>query len=101
MSSRPQAGGDTWPRPLRFSEVQREIDAAPARMRQIAWYGGGGHFVVISGYRLSASGLELVEVADPLFPSSTILYDVLVSAYQNAQEPSGGGEWTASFLVGV
>ena len=88
-------------RPLQFNEIRREIDALRPVCVRIAWNGGGGHFVVISGYRLSASGAQLVEVADPLFPSSTVLYDVLISAYQNAQEPLGGGQWTATFLVGV
>jgi hypothetical protein len=92
---------DTLTRPLEFDEIRQEIEAGRPVCVRIGWSGGGAHFVMISGYRLSASGAKLVEVADPLFPNSTILYDVLVSAYQNAQDPAGGGQWTATFLVGV
>jgi hypothetical protein len=87
-------------RPLQFDEVRREINANRPVCVRIAWSGGGAHFVIIRGYRQSASGLQLVEVADPLFPSSTVLYDVLVSGYQNPENPDDGGRWTASFLVG-
>ena len=92
---------ETRPRPLRFTEIQREIDALRPVCVFIRWNGGGGHFVVINGYWLSAEGDEWVEVSDPLFPNSIVLYDVLVSAYQSAQDPLGGGQWSASCLVGV
>jgi hypothetical protein len=87
------------PRPLRFDEIQREIDAKRPVCARIAWNEGSAHFVVVSGYRQSASGVQSVEVADPLFPSSTLEYDVFVSAYQNGEVPQGGGQWVATFLV--
>ena len=59
---------------------------------------GGAHFVVICGYRIAASGVEIIEIADPYFPSSLVLYDDFVEAYQNAEQPQGGGRWVASFL---
>src|SRR5437867_2038718 len=60
---------DRLPRPLLFDEIRQEIDARSPVCVRIGWNGGGGHFVVISGYRELASGAQLVEVSDPLFPS--------------------------------
>lgn len=89
------------PRALLFDEIRQEIDAGQPVCARIGWNGGGGHFVVVSGYRQTVSGTQLVDVADPLFPNSTVLYDEFVSAYQNTEEPEGGGQWTATFLVRV
>ncbi len=87
---------ETLPRPLRFEEIRQEIDAFLPVCVRIGWNGGGGHFVVISGYHESPSGAQ-VDVADPLFPNSTMYYDDFVSAYQTGV--TSGGEWTATFLL--
>ena len=85
--------------PVTFDEIQRQIDAHLPVCVRIGWFSGGGHFVVITGYRETEWGEQLVEVADPLFPDSTIPYDILVSAYQNAEVPQGGGQWTHTYLL--
>ena len=84
---------------LPFDMVRAEIDARRPVCVRIGWPGGTGHFVIIRGYRLLASGMQLVDVVDPLFDDAMIFYDDLKSAYQNAEVPGGGGQWTATFLV--
>jgi len=87
------------PDKLTFREIRKKIDTGVPVCARIAWNAGGAHFVVVCGYRVSAAGTEMVEIADPLFPSSLILYSEFVSAYQNTQEPKGGGQWVASFVA--
>jgi hypothetical protein len=79
--------------PLSFEDLQAEIDAGRPVCVRIAWSGGGAHFVVLSGYHVSTTGVRTVDVADPLYPDSTRLFDQFPSAYH------GGGEWTATFFV--
>ena len=82
-----------------FKQIRKVIDAGSPVCARIAWNAGGAHFVVICGYRIAASGAEIIEIADPYFPSSLVLYDDFLEAYQNAEQPQGGGRWVASFLV--
>jgi hypothetical protein len=85
---------------LPFDMVQREIDARRPICVRIGWPGGKtGHFVIIRGYRLLESGEQLVDVVDSLYDDAMIFYDDLKLAYQNAEVPGGGGQWTATFLV--
>ena len=81
------------PRPLRFDELQRELDAARPVCIRIGWDGGGGHFVVLTGYQVLSSGDRHVDVADPLYPDCTVDYEELTNAYH------GDGQWTHSFLL--
>jgi len=67
-----------------FDDVCAQIDAGNPVVCRIAWHGGGGHFVVITGYD---RGNETVVVDDPLFNRSTLAYDVLCNAYL------GMGRW--------
>ena len=97
----------TLDRPLRFDEIQREIDAGRPIGAGITWKSGNsgpkyrrndtpqqkGHFVVVRGYRVLSSGVRQVYVADPLNPSALVLYDEFTSAYY------GDGEWTETDLV--
>lgn len=85
----------TLPRPLDFQEIQQQIDSSQPVCVRIQWDGGGGHFVVLSGYRQLASGDQLVEVSDPFFADSIVDYNEFVNAYQ------GNGQWTGTFLVGM
>jgi hypothetical protein len=84
---------------LSFTEIRQIIDARMPVCVRIGWQGGGGHFVVISGYRVTKSGRELLEIADPLFPSSILSYHDFVTSYQNVEQSDGGGQWTHTFLV--
>jgi len=79
--------------PLNFAGMQKELDAGKPVCVRIKWTGDGAHFVVLTGYKVSDSGLRMVDVADPLYPDSTRAFDDFPSAYQ------GGGEWTDTFLV--
>jgi len=97
----------TLDRPLRFDEIQREINAGRPICVGITWESGNsgpapkgskdsrhkGHFVVIRGYRVLSSGIRQVYVADPLNPSALVLYDEFLSAYY------GDGHWTETDLV--
>ncbi|MEB2360098.1 MAG: hypothetical protein OZ929_02090 [Bryobacterales bacterium] len=85
----------TLPQPLGFPDIRREIDAGFPVCARIGWAGGGGHFVVVSGYRQSPSGDSKVDVADSLFGESTTDFDEFLSAYRDS------GQWTATFLVRV
>ncbi len=84
---------------LRFGQIRTEIDAGRPVAVRIGWYGGGGHFVVIHGYFRTLSGVPLVDVADPLFPSGRWNYDDFCSAYQNGEVGSGGGRWTHTYVL--
>ena len=78
---------------LTFEEVCREIDNRRPIGVGITWDSGGGHFVVIRGYRLLSSGARQVYVADPLNPSSLVDFDEFTFSYY------GDGEWTETDLV--
>jgi hypothetical protein len=78
---------------LAFDEIVREIDQGRPVCAGISWNGGGGHFVVLRGYRQLTSGVCQVYVADPLNPSSLCDLDEFTSAYL------GQGEWTETDLI--
>jgi hypothetical protein len=42
---------------------------------RIGWTEGGGHFVVLHGWKKTTTGDEYVDVADPDIGSSTLLYE--------------------------
>lgn len=76
-----------WP----FLNVQNEINAGRPIGCHIAWAGGGGHFVAISGYDASVGD---VYVADPLSgPNGTtsIPYSSFVT--------SSSGSWDYTYLT--
>jgi hypothetical protein len=83
----------TLDRPLTFDEVQQEIDADRPVCVRIEWPDGGGHAVVIRGYRVLASGALQVYVADPLYPSSLVDFDEFTFSYY------GDGKWTETELL--
>ncbi|HEX4166623.1 MAG TPA: papain-like cysteine protease family protein [Bryobacteraceae bacterium] len=82
---------------LKFAAVQAEIDAGRPVGVRIQWYGedpNAGHFVIISGYAIEASGEKWVDVSDPYYEDSTVPYDQFVSAYLEA------GSWSDTYLIG-
>jgi hypothetical protein len=81
------------PGTLTFEEVRREIDRGRPVCVGITWKSGGGHFLVVRGYRLLSSGARQVYVADPLNPSALVDFDEFTLAY------FGDGEWTETDLV--
>ena len=81
------------PGTLTFEAIRQEIDRGRPICAAISWYSGGGHFVVLSGYRMLGSGARQVYVQDPLNPSALVDLDEFSFAYY------GDGEWTATHLV--
>jgi Papain-like cysteine protease AvrRpt2 len=80
-------------RPMRFNEVQDAIDAGVPVCVRIEWIGGGGHFVMITGYSISESNLGWIDVCDPLFPDSTLPFEFFASHYMLM------GHWTHSYVM--
>lgn len=76
---------------LSFGAVQTEIGNGSPLGSRIGWSGGGGHFAVITGWRLGESGVEYIDIADPIFLNSQIAYAEYASSYQS------GGDWTHSY----
>lgn len=80
------SGPETW------ETVRREIDAGRPVGARIGWAGGGGHFVLLTGY-WTASGQEEVEVQDPMTGLSSMTLDVFAGNYK------GAGTWTHTYLT--
>ena len=82
-------------RALSFDELRAEIDAGRPVCAAIAWRSGGGHAVLITGYRVLGSGSQHVHVEDPLNPASDLDFDEFSNAYY------GEGTWEATELLSV
>jgi hypothetical protein len=80
-------------RSLSFDEVRAELRSGNPIPVRIGWEGGGGHFVVIRGYRTD-TGVQLLNIADPFYADSIQDYDEFRLSYL------GQGRWTDTFLVG-
>jgi Papain-like cysteine protease AvrRpt2 len=90
LSNRAQLG-----KILKFAAVQAEIDGGRPVGVRIQWYGeDAGHFVIISGYAIEASGEKWLDISDPYYEDSTVPYDQFVSAYLEA------GKWSDTYLIG-
>jgi hypothetical protein len=74
-----------------FSDLTGLIRTGNPLGARIGWTGGGGHFVVLHGWKKTAAGDEFVEVADPNYGSSTVVYGDFVTAYRST------GRWTHSY----
>jgi hypothetical protein len=79
--------------PMSFTHIRQRLDEGRPICLRIGWHGGGGHFVIICGYGLSRSGVELVDVEDPLFGPATVTYDEFISNYRSS------GRWTFTYPV--
>lgn len=80
------AGRATW------EAVRREIDAGRPVCARIGWEGGGGHFVLITGYREAPEG-HLLDVEDPWTGSASVELDEFTQHYQTS------GSWTHTYLT--
>src|SRR4051812_3661324 len=56
---------------LGWDQIRDEIDAGRPIGARIGWSGGGGHFVMLTGYRRAGSAQE-VEVEDPFTGRSSL-----------------------------
>ena len=79
---------------LTFDAVKNWVNANLPVGARIVWSGGGGHFVVVDGYRQFQSGARQVHVEDPLHGPSLQFYEDFVQAY-----PPGSGHWQDTYLV--
>jgi hypothetical protein len=74
-----------------MAQVQSEIlDGRPVGAR-IGWSGGGGHFVMIAGYRCAAVGY--FDIRDPIWGSTDVAVATFTTSYQ------GSGSWTHTYYT--
>ena len=78
---------------LSFSDIVQQLNAGSAIGCRIGWFGGGGHFAVIIGSLVAASGTRYVDIADPIWPESQVAFDDFPSSYQT------GGDWTHTYFT--
>lgn len=84
-----------------FNDLVREIDAGRPVCVRIGWPTSppSGHFIAITGYRVTESGGVFVEAQDPVNPPGSIKempFAVLVSDYGAATDD---GAWTHTYLT--
>lgn len=82
---------------LSFAEIQGQIQAKSPVGCRIGWFGGGGHFIVISGWFVGETGDKYLDIADPLDgpgPPQQIMFEEFASSYRT------GGDWTHTYLTG-
>jgi hypothetical protein len=89
---------------LSFEKIRDQINGQPALgesglvlqprpvVAGIAWQHGGGHLVVISGWRV-ADSLRYLKINDPLYTSGDIRYENLVERYG----PNNSGRWVQTW----
>ena len=77
---------------LAWNDLRTEIVAGRPVMARVGWSGGGGHFVVLTGYRW-ISGRAAVDIQDPWSGSSTLPVDDFAGNYK------GSGTWTHTYLT--
>ena len=74
-----------------MAQVQSEIlDGRPVGAR-IGWSGGGGHFVMIAGYRCDSVGY--FDIRDPIYGSSDVAVATFTTSYR------GSGSWTHTYYT--
>jgi hypothetical protein len=75
-----------------IAQIRTEIRAGRPLGVRIGWSGGGGHFVMIAGYR-ACDPDSFIDVRDPIFGSSDIALATFSSSYQ------GTGSWTHTYYT--
>jgi len=75
-----------------IAQVRAEIRRGRPLGARIGWSGGGGHFVMIAGYR-SCDPDQYIDVRDPIYGSSDIPLATFTSSYQ------GTGSWTHTYYT--
>ncbi|HWF07380.1 MAG TPA: papain-like cysteine protease family protein [Bryobacteraceae bacterium] len=78
---------------LAFAAVEAELNAGRPIGVRIQWSDGGGHFILIDGFRVFSSGAQQVHVADPFYGPCYMLHSALVNNYLN------DGVWTHTYFV--
>lgn len=77
---------------LTFAQVKAEIDAGRPVGARVGWSGGGGHFMVIYGYR-TVGLTRYFDIADPIYGNSSPTVTTFSTNYQ------GSGTWTHSYYT--
>ncbi|MGO9234323.1 MAG: hypothetical protein ACLP4V_09685 [Methylocella sp.] len=72
-----------------ISDLLNELSAGRPVCINIAWSGGGGHFIAATGVELP----DTVIVEDPVYGPSALPYQTLANSYQ------GNGTWTDSYYT--
>lgn len=72
-----------------YTTVEQQVNSSRPHGVRIGWSGGGGHFVIISGYTTG----QVLTIRDPWYGTSYITYNTLKTAYQ------GSGSWTHSYFT--
>jgi hypothetical protein len=87
---RARLAGRRFDREVSFDDIVKQIGGNPPRpmVAGIRWERGGGHLVVISGWRI-ADSRQFVKVNDPIYTSGDIQYEDLVQRYG----PNDSGKW--------
>lgn len=75
-----------------MAQVKSEIRNGRPLGARIGWSGGGGHFVMIAGYRCSAAD-DWLDIRDPISGSTDVTLATFTSSYQ------GTGSWTHSYYT--
>jgi hypothetical protein len=95
--------GEPHLKPLTFSKIKTEIDAGRPICVLIKWLDGKGqvttrgHFITITGYRITPGQKQFVSISDPFFGESEVSYLEFSDASGGYRD--GKGQWFASFLV--
>jgi hypothetical protein len=79
--------------PLRFADVQQQIDSRKVVGARIQWANGFGHFVALHGYN-DTTAINYLYVADPIFGKNIVNFDTFIRNYQQS-----GSSWTHSYLT--
>ena len=80
---------------LPFETIQSQIHSGRPVCARIGWFNeDSGHLVMITGYSVSNSGEQWLDISDPYYEDSTVPYVDFKNAYLAA------GEWTDTYLLG-
>jgi hypothetical protein len=80
-------------RSLSFDEIKAEIGRNSPVCTRVGWFGGGGHFQAIVGWLIGGSGVQYMDISDPIYDETQIAYSEFASSYES------GGDWTHTYLT--
>jgi hypothetical protein len=87
---------------LTFAEIQQQLALGLPVGVHIAWFEGGSHYVVITGYGTSPGNSPVVYVSDPMLGDANVVtwdYDAFVLAYSPVYAQYAEGAWVDTCLV--
>lgn len=81
------------PRDLTIAEVQAEMTRGRPVCARIEWPDRSGHFLAVVGCLVGPSGDTYLDIADPIYLGSRILFHDFATSYQT------GASWTHSYVT--